>query len=492
MVNDISKVQTLQTSRQVGSTGLRRSNGRSPVLEEFLPQLQGQRAAEIYHQISQNSPIIGASLRAISSLMRRAPLVIKAKGSAPRYQRAAKMVEEALSPAVIRAMVDSASHSMLVYGFYLGEIVYAQSQSTGLYVVNRFAPRSPRSLQDWVWVPGDDDPIGFHQAASGTGQTVYVPLNRCLHCRTTRGAADSPEGSSALRQAYSSDYFARRLVEIEAIGLERDLTGLPVIRLPGEMLDPNATPEQKQALGTFQDMLRDIRKDSSEGVILPSDRDDRGNLFFEIDLMSTAGNRQVNISQTIERFEKRVAQCFLTEFLFLGVSGGATGSFALADSKTGMFVLALRCLLDEITDQITNSALPTLGVLNGFSEDVMPTVSFGEIEGPDLDLLSNFVERLTKAGMDFTDKDTQESVRALASLPGLPLDWQPPPSKAEIAQADLDAVKNPPQPASQPAAAGPAAKPDASTAKAAGHSLDWLDAILKGMEPDNVESQRHE
>lgn len=48
----------------------------------------------------------------------------------------------------------------------------------------------------------------------------------------TESVKDNPEGRSILRNAYRSWYFKRRIQEIEAIGIERDLAGLPVIHAP--------------------------------------------------------------------------------------------------------------------------------------------------------------------------------------------------------------------------------------------------------------------
>ena len=67
-------------------------------------------------------------------------------------------------------------------------------------------------------------------AASGLG-TYTIPMSKALLFRT-KSRKNNPEGRSILRNAYRSWYFKRRIQEIEGIGIERDLAGLPVMHGP--------------------------------------------------------------------------------------------------------------------------------------------------------------------------------------------------------------------------------------------------------------------
>lgn len=67
-------------------------------------------------------------------------------------------------------------------------------------------------------------PISWHEMDR-------IPMSKAMLFRT-ESVKDNPEGRSILRNAYRSWYFKRRIQEIEAIGIERDLAGLPVIHAP--------------------------------------------------------------------------------------------------------------------------------------------------------------------------------------------------------------------------------------------------------------------
>lgn len=430
-----------------GTTGLRRSRDKSEVFEEFLPTMRGIRQrTDLYHQIAANSPIVSASLYLIRSYLMRAPLEFVASGDKPRHLAAAEFCREAFKPPMVRALVDDAT-TALTYGFSLVEVALKQDEASGKYVPRKFAPRSPRSVTDWVWDEATDEVVAFVQYSSVTGQYHMVPLSRCMHFRVGRGDADNPEGVALLRGAVSSEYYSRRLTELEAIGSERDLTGLPVIKVPGEMLDPNATTEQKAALATFQALIRDIRRDKSEGIILPSDRDELGHPYFEASLMASSGNRQVNIGQSIERHEKRIAQAFLTGFLFLGLGSGGTGSYALSSDTTNLFKASLTVLQKLFADQIAEKPVTMMWRANGMNPDLMPEVRFGELDKIDLNVLSQVIERLTRSGFVMGDMGTQDVVRDSAGLP-------PTPRTAEAAAPPPFASITQPAPPVTPAAGG--------------------------------------
>jgi len=402
----------LRAPNIVGSTGLRRSQGEAIVDSEFLPQLRGTAGLDVLHAIAYNNSTVSASLHAIRAYMLRAPLIVEAKEDKPRYNKAANYVRECLTDKIVRDLVDDAIQ-MLIYGFHIAEIV---TNKRDKFYLHKLAPRAARTILAWVWDEYTDEPVAVVQQP-WVGHRVVIPLVKCLHFRTTRGEADNPQGLSALRGAYRDEFFARRLQELEGIGIERDLAGLPVLKVPGEMLDPNATPQQLAALKTFEELLANIKRDKSEGVVLPSDRDELGNAYFDIQLMSVAGNRQVDVGRAIDRLQKRIANVFLTEFLFLGVSGGGTGSYALSSDKTTMFKSSLRALLNHISDHLCDRLIPYLFMLNGMDTDLAPKLRFGDFDNPTLEAMSGYVSSLRSAGYLVPDTVTDQHLREIAGLP---------------------------------------------------------------------------
>ena len=159
--------------------------------------------------------------------------------------------------------------------------------------------------------------------------TFTIPIEKALLFRT-KSRKNNPEGRSILRNAYRSWYFKRRIQEIEGIGIERDLAGLPVIHGPEDLdiWDDQNKDAVKARLG-LEEMVRSIRRDEMEGVVLPAG--------YTLELLSSGGTRQFDTNAIINRYDTRIAMTVLADFIFLGHD--KTGSWALSSDKTELFAV---------------------------------------------------------------------------------------------------------------------------------------------------------
>ncbi|MEG0754551.1 MAG: hypothetical protein RR461_12005, partial [Angelakisella sp.] len=73
-------------------------------------------------------------------------------------------------------------------------------------------------------------------------------------------------------------------------------------------------------------LVASIRRDSEEGVLLPDG--------WKLELLTSGSSRQINIGETIERYDNRIAITMLSDIILIG--GTKSGSFALADTKQSM------------------------------------------------------------------------------------------------------------------------------------------------------------
>ena len=256
---------------------------------------------------------------------------------------------------------------------------------------------------------GDDGSIEAMVQQSDKGGTIAIPLSRSLLFRT-QVFKDNPEGRSALRNSYRAWYYKTKIEEIEGIGLERDLAGLPMMTAP-EGLD---LWNSNDALAVTQrqlaeDMVRSIRRDEQEGILKPHG--------WEIELLSSGGRRVFDTNQIISRYDQRIAMTVLADFIQLGHSN-KFGSFALSKSKTSLFNTALNGWMNMIRDVLNQHALPQLFALNGMSLENHPRLDHEEVNVPDIDAIGGFLKNLNQAGMKvFPNPVLEESVLRSARLP---------------------------------------------------------------------------
>ena len=122
----------------------------------------------------------------------------------------------------------------------------------------------------------------------------------------------------------------RRIQEIEAIGIERDLAGLPVFHAPeGTDIWDDKDDDMVKINAALMGMVKSIRRDEYEGLVLPHG--------FEFELVSTGGARQFDTNAIINRYDTKIAMTVLADFIMLGHQ--KVGSFALSSDKTELFQL---------------------------------------------------------------------------------------------------------------------------------------------------------
>ena len=248
----------------------------------------------------------------------------------------------------------------------------------------------------------------------GDKRHVFIPIEKLLLFRTTEKKGN-PEGRSAYRSAYEPWYYIRRIQNFEAIGVERDLAGMPKIGIPPELLAKDANPNQKALLSFLQQMGRNVRRDEQEVIMYPLEYKD-GNKVYEFDLVTSGGKRQFDTSKIIMRYAQWMAMTVMSDFILLGHE--KVGSFALASSKTNMFGMALGAWLDMIAEVFNRFAVPRLFELNAFNIKELPKIKHGDIETPDLKELGEFISKLSGAGFTlFPDDALEEWVRNTAGMP---------------------------------------------------------------------------
>ncbi len=216
-----------------------------------------------------------------------------------------------------------------------------------------------------------------------------------------------PTHNSILRTAYRPWYYLRNLQNIEGIGMERDLAGLPVLCPPEgvDIWDAN-DPDMAAIRLLAQNVVSSIRRDEQEGVILP--------FGWDLKLLASAGTRQLDISGAILRYQNDIATSVLADVVKMGQQ--QVGSYALAVTKKDLLAASLGGYLDIISSCWDTQITPTLWRLNGF-KDEMPRLCHGAVETIDLDTLGNFIFRMGASGAPIDWETTLPWLNQQAGIP---------------------------------------------------------------------------
>lgn len=427
---------------EIGTTGLRQWGGF--VLEEWMHQLAGRRAAWFYREMMDNSPVVGAILFAIEWLARGVDYWVEGDDS-----EAAEFVESCMHD-MSHTWGDFASEalSMLPYGWAFHEITYKRRNGPQDEPIRSFDPgqenAGPYTSEDNSHPAGseyDDGKIGWRKLPVRAQETLLrwhfdgysgiqameqidwhggnhvIPIQKALLFRA-RPRRNNPEGYSVLRTAATSYTYLKNVQSIEAIGIERDLAGVP-IATPPDGIDL-FSPGNAQLLARVQEMVTSLRRDEYEGIVMPS-------ADWKLELLSAGGSRLIDTDEVIRRYEQRIATSMLADFVLVGQD--AIGSYAMVDIKSDLFGVALDGVLDLFCSVMNRHAIPRLLKLNGMDVTDSPKICHSSAGRVDLQRVGQFLQQISLAGAPIPW--SQELMRSLFQEAALPADF----SEEEIEEA---------------------------------------------------------
>ena len=144
--------------------------------------------------------------------------------------------------------------------------------------------------------------------------------------------------------------------------------------------------------------------------------------WVELKLLSAGGDsgaRHTSIKDSLHRYDLRLLQALLADFLQLGTATGA-GSYGLGATRQSLFMLALDGFLSRIERRINLQLIPDLLRLNAMPLESPPMYRVDPMEPKNLALLGTFFQSLTQAGLFV--QATPQIQEALSAATGLPLE----------------------------------------------------------------------
>jgi hypothetical protein len=397
---------------EIGVTGLRIFTGYLD--EEYIQELRGERGRKTYRQMSDNDPTIAAILNAIGLLLRAVRWTAEPAQDGGAQAEAEAEFAESLFTDMSHTFEDFIGEvvTFLIWGFSYFEIVLKRrvgpdtddptqrsNFADGRIGIRKLAPRAQETQMRWEMQP-DGGIAGMWQIPPQGGGTVLIPIERALLFRTM-SRKNSPEGVSILRSAFRPWKLLTRIQEYEAIGIERELAGLPVVRIPARYFS-SKNPVDQEFLSAAQKLARDLKFNSQGGIVITSDLQTNpdGTLTttpqVSIDLIKSAGSRSIDTGGVKQGYITDIARSVLADFLILG--GASKGAYNLAESKTNLFYKALESFAGQIASVLNRYLMPRIFNANAIPLALMPTMKPGRLMPLDPAALGTFLGQLATAG----------------------------------------------------------------------------------------------
>lgn len=300
-------------------------------------------------------------------------------------------------------------HSLLhlPLGHMAFERVYVPSfggpdENTGLPLVahlGRIQPRMPRTLAKFDVAP-NGDLQAVHQYVqrlvprtnSWMMDTVRIPAERLVLFVNEQEGADYT-GNSILRSAWANWMIKGKLIRLDAMGIERNSMGVPVVSYPSD-----------GSVGAALKIAADFRAGERAGAALPEG--------YSIELLGVTGSTREALP-SINYHDESIGRSALAMHLNLGHDNGAR---SLGDTFADVFAGAENATTAYIEEVVTDRVIRDLVRVNFGEDEPYPQLKFDEIT-PDTALDAAALASLVNAKIITPDEKLEADLRRRHGLP---------------------------------------------------------------------------
>jgi hypothetical protein len=423
---------------EVGYSGLRMFDG--VTAEETMRELNFPRSNKVFKEMSYH-PAINTALSLYNSMIGKATFrFIPPKDATAREIKQVEMVESMfidMDRPIEEVMIDIMT--MATYGFCVLEKVYKIRKKSkgslyddGIVGIKKLAYRSQESIDKFEFDDDGNNIVAVKQNLSLIADPylrysrrphmeIILPREKFLLFNMGRNTSN-PYGQSPLRDVYVPWKYLTSIEELEAMGVAKDLQGLPVLYLPAQYMSEDASPEQKAIFDQFKNVIRNLQQNSQSGVILPSavDPDTRAQLF-KLELLSTEGGKKSYDTTKVKDYYR--AMIFIgmnADILLMGNT--ETGSFALGSLKSSLTGSFVESVLQRIVRVFNDDLIKQVYELNGWDVSRRCKMDYEGFEDTNLDEFSKAVQRIGAVGYLPKTIEVVNKVLSAMSIDTLPDD----------------------------------------------------------------------
>lgn len=414
------------------------------VNEETNPKLASKEmryrtAADMLANIS----IIAAGVRYFMNLVSKPAWTVMPVDDSDEAKLYAEFVQDVMCkcktswPRIVRRCASYRWH-----GFSINEWI-AIKRDDGLIGFLDIEPRPQHSIERWD-VSEKGEILGVFQRPPQTGEELGIPRAKFIYMVDDM-MTDSPEGMGWFRALVEPAERMKSYLSLETIGFERDLSGTPVGRAPISLIN-KLVAEKKITATEGERMINGMRKfvqlevkrkntgmliDSKHYVDTAADGTKTTSVpQWGIELLTGTPTSMTALGAAIERLTKDMARIMGVESILVGSEG--VGSLALSKDKSNNLYLQVNSTLIDMAGFMNKDFLDTLWMLNGFPDEMKPTMKTEDVAFKDVEAITTALKDLATAGAPLmADDPVINDIRDLLGV-----------SRADLEQALMQAMVN--------------------------------------------------
>lgn len=315
------------------------------------------------------------------------------------------------------------------HGFGIHEWV-AKKRDDGKIGIRSLHSVPQHTVTRWDY---ETDLRGIVQNDPQSGQELYLPRRKMLYL-VDDTLTDKPDGMGWFRHLVDPANRLKSFLELEAIGFERDLTGIPVGRAPLASMNAAvkagqlAESDKKAMIDGMREMIKIKRKSRETGLILDSEvypsKTDNGTTpsstpLWDLDLLDGTQNSIEDLGAAIKRTAFDMALIMGTSSLLVGREG--EGSRALSEDQSRNMYLTANSTLADMAEAVDRDLVDPLWAMNGLPDELKPKANPEDVSFKDVTQIAQVLSDMANAGAILAPDDPAiNDIRDLMGLPHAP------------------------------------------------------------------------
>lgn len=361
------------------------------------------------------SPVIGATLAAINTIVAQVPFSIKSFDQTDTHKFRQEFLNQCLFKDMDRPFSTFILEAMTAtqYGFAVCEKVFrfrrrekGSKYDDGRIGIKYLPLRPQHSIVEIKRDESNREVSEVIQAGQTKGSVaklnlnstdeIKLPIDRVLLFRV-EPTSNNLYGKSPLSRAYKSWRVSSQLKDIEAVSVNRNLNGIPHLSCPSELLDEDEQDaEQMKRVKTLKTNMSRVSTGEQSYIITPSDKYDQsqgGGGQYDFKLVTGSSSHLTALSGVIVRYDNEIFQALCADVLTLD-NGQSGGGASITSNKQTMLNMFVEARVKEIVDLINNDLIPDLFRRNGWDITKCPKLEYGRIEKLSVDVLAKAIQQL--------------------------------------------------------------------------------------------------
>lgn len=411
--------KSFKADAPIGSNGVFDVNGYVFSPEDRTPLYNGERRFAIFDQMLRNTAIVAAGTRAIFTLLGKAEWTVNPPEAMKDSEQAKNYADIAYDS--LFDMRTSWTHvvkktaSFALQGFSLQEIT-AKMRPDGVIGIDNIANRPQRTITRWNQDENGEITEVFQRIPNG--KEVSIPRGKLIYA-VDDTFTDAPTGLGLFRQLAPHADRLNAFLELQSVGFETDLRGIPIARAPlGELRDQvtagTLTEEKRSAmLKPLMDFINKHIRNKRTGVMLPSDtfqgqNGDGANTpsaqpKWALELLQGQSTGLADMANAIKEVVNEMARILGVEHMLLGSDGA--GSLALSKTKLDTFHAFISSVLQELVEVYQRDIIEFQATLNGWPDDMIPEIGVGDVTDDDIVEVTTALLNIATAGVPLLPND---------------------------------------------------------------------------------------